>query len=94
MCVARFSLEIIVDTLHGSAGAFAEQVLATPSEAAPALATAGEVPTRPALSDLRPAIGIRLLDLATCVLEAPEGEVYRQAHSSRVNFGDPRIALS
>jgi len=54
-------------------------------------ATAGIDSSR--LSSAPPALGLRLLDLATELLEAPEGEAYSPALSSRVSFGGRGKAL-
>lgn len=78
MGVARFCLEIVADSLH-----LDSSIHGAAAVALPALAGA-----------THPALGLRLLDLSTAVLEAPEGECYEALSASRsVYFGGRGKAL-
>jgi len=74
-----FTLELIAQSLKGSAGAALLNILKAKS------ADDG--------SPGRPALGLRLLDLAPVLIEAPVGEVYGSSAGSCVAFGGRGKAL-
>lgn len=78
---ALFTLELIAQAVKGSAGASLLSMLQAQPEGS---GTA---------SSLRPALGLRLLDLPPVVIDAPEAEGYGTSSGSRVAFAGRGKAL-
>lgn len=79
---ALYTLELLADTLCGSAGAIASDVVED-----------NQSDIRSKSSSSRPALGLRLLDLPPAVLEAPTGQAFGTLRSSRVSFRGKGKAL-
>lgn len=87
---ALFTLELIADGLCGPLGS----LMATLAAPAATSATSSLSAASTALGIGRPALGLRFLDLAPVLIDAPEGSSFGSATRSRVKFEGRGKALA
>mmetsp|Transcript_117348 Transcript_117348/g.203915 ORF Transcript_117348/g.203915 Transcript_117348/m.203915 type:complete len:376 (-) Transcript_117348:54-1181(-) len=87
---ALFTLELIADGLCGPLGS----LMAALAKPAAAAAAGGVSAADAALGIGRPALGLRLIDLAPVLIEAPVDASFGVSASSRVKFGGRGKALA